>query len=54
MSHCDTCDTVGVPSPGTLPWDIDATTTLLVERINAGRMRVLRGDVPPREKWARA
>lgn len=46
MDDCDTCDSVGVPGVGALPWDIDATTEALIDRVRAGRMHELRGDVP--------
>lgn len=46
MDDCATCDTAGVPSAGSLPWDIDATTKALIQRVRAGRMRELRHDVP--------
>lgn len=46
VDDCDTCDTAGVPGSGAIPWDIDATTGALIQRVSTGRMRELRGDVP--------
>ncbi|XSS47418.1 hypothetical protein ACQBAU_05155 [Propionibacteriaceae bacterium Y2011] len=46
VDDCETCATVGVPSDGVIPWDIDATTEALIERVRAGRMIELRHDVP--------
>lgn len=46
MQDCETCDTVGVASAGAIPWDIDATTERLQQRVSAGQMRELRHDVP--------
>lgn len=46
MDDCKTCDSVGIPGVGALPWDIDATTGALIQRVGAGSMRELRGDVP--------
>lgn len=43
---CLTCDSAGVPGVGALPWDIDATTANLIQRVGSGRMRELRRDVP--------
>lgn len=31
---------------GAVTWDIDATTDALLRRVESGRMRELRGDVP--------
>ncbi|OYN88871.1 hypothetical protein [Parenemella sanctibonifatiensis] len=45
MENCTACGTVGVPSQGPIPWDVDATTAELADRVAAGRMRVLRGEV---------
>jgi hypothetical protein len=46
VDGCKTCDSAGVPGIGALPWDIDATTEALIDRVSAGRMRELRHDVP--------
>ncbi|KQQ68706.1 hypothetical protein [Microbacterium sp. Leaf320] len=46
MDDCETCDSAGVPGIGTLPWDIGATTEALIRRVDSGRMRELRHDVP--------
>ncbi|WP_091231524.1 hypothetical protein [Microbacterium sp. 3J1] len=46
MNVCKTCDSAGVPGTGPLPWEIDATTEALIDRVAAGRMLELRGDVP--------
>jgi hypothetical protein len=46
VDDCKTCDSAGVPGIGALPWDIDATTEALIDRVSTGRMRELRGDVP--------
>jgi hypothetical protein len=35
-----------VPGNGPIPWNIDATTRALIQRVDDGRMRELRGDVP--------
>lgn len=45
---CETCDSALVLTDGTPPHNIDvaATTDFLIERVVAGRMRYLRGDVP--------
>ena len=46
MDDCETCDSAGVPGVGALPWDIGATTAALIQRVDSGRMRELRHDVP--------
>lgn len=46
MAACETCETIGVPGDGVIPWDVLATTEALIQRVGAGRMRELRGDVP--------
>lgn len=46
VDDCETCTTAGVPSDGAIPWDVDATTAALIERVRAGRMIELRHDVP--------
>lgn len=45
VDDCETCGSVGVPGVGTLPWDIGATTAALMQRVNTGSMRIVRGDV---------
>jgi hypothetical protein len=46
VDNCLTCDSAGVPSDGAAPWDIVATTDALIQRVNAGKLRELRTDVP--------
>lgn len=45
MDDCKTCDSVGVPGVRALPWDIEATTQALIQRVGEGGMRELRYDV---------
>ena len=46
VDDCEICDTVGAPGVGSSPWDIDATTEALLQRVSTGAMRELRHDVP--------
>lgn len=47
MTTCPTCDTAGVADEARHGGiDIVATTDALIQRVDDGRMRVVRGDVP--------
>lgn len=55
-TDCATCDTALVRNAGTPPHDVEVakTSEALKERVESGRMRYLRGDVPLEDMLALA